>query len=54
MFSDSYQSKPRPSNSFMAAEIPKTISASLDTVLKNNEDVSFLERHGNDDMIKDD
>jgi len=33
----------------MAAEIPKTISASLDTVLKNSGNVLFLERRGDDD-----
>jgi len=36
----------------MAAEIPTTISASLDTVLKNNGNVSFLERRGDDDACE--
>jgi len=33
----------------MVAEIPTTISASLDTVLKNSGNVSFLERRDDDD-----
>jgi len=33
----------------MAATIPSTISASLDTVLRNSGNVSLLERRGDDD-----